>query len=278
MLFTCRNRTYDLSKKALLVGILNVTPDSFSDGGAFLDPSNACKQGLQLLAEEADILDIGGESVRPGALPIDADEELRRVIPVIEALRKQTDAPLSIDTSKASVAKAAIAAGVDIVNDVTALEDPLMGPLVATSKVGLILMHKQGTPRTMQDAPSYPDNDVLTAVTTFLLEARQRAEAYGVAATSIILDPGVCFGKTFQHTFSLLAHLSDLANLGSPLMLGHSRKSLLEATTGSTNPEDKLHASLGFTALARAAGVLLFRVHDPKPHKQALKAAEMLLS
>lgn len=258
--------------KALVMGVLNVTPDSFSDGGNFLEVEKAVARGIQLIEQGADILDIGGESTRPGAKPVGEQEELQRVIPVIKALREKTTMSLCIDTSKAIVAEAALAAGASIINDISALEDPKMGPLAARTGAGLILMHKQGTPQTMQEAPAYPNDDVVTAVFSFLKERRAKALAYGVAAESIVLDPGLGFGKTVEHNFSLLKALPFFAELGAPILIGHSRKSFLGGKIA-----ERLIPSVAITTFARYHGALFFRVHDPQPHKEALRVIEKLL-
>ncbi len=269
MRFACLNTTYDLTRNALIMGILNVTPDSFSDGGSFLEIEKAVTHGLWLLAEGATILDIGGESTRPGALPVDTEEELRRVIPVIERLRKKTEAPISIDTSKAAVAQAAIAAGATIINDISGLEnDPQIAEIAARAGAGLILMHRQGTPLTMQEDPYYRNDDVLSAVTHFLSHARAKATKSGIAAEAIILDPGLGFGKTAEHNFTLLRAIPELAQLGAPLLIGHSRKSFL-----GKHLEMRLFPSIAVTSLAYYHGARLFRVHEPRPHREALEIA-----
>lgn len=269
--------SFDLSTHGLIVGIVNVTPDSFSDGGAFIDPEDACNHGLKLLAEGADLLDIGAESTRPGATPVSEAEELRRLLPVIRALRTKTDAPLSIDTFKSGVAAAALDAGADIINDVTALSDPLMGPLVASRRAGLILMHMQGTPETMQQQPTYPEEGVVATVAKFLSERRAMALGLGVDAASLILDPGLGFGKTVEQNLALLRGIPSLATLGAPLLIGHSRKSFLGAVVGNPDPADRLAPGLAVTSLARAAGALLFRVHEARPHHGALRMTEAIL-
>ena len=276
MIWRFGKHSLDLSKRALIVGIVNVTPDSFSDGGTFLDPEAACNHGLKLLAEGADLLDIGAESTRPGATPVSELEELGRLLPVIRALRKKTDAPLSIDTFKSGVAAAALDAGADIINDITALSDPHMGPLVASHRAGLILMHMQGTPETMQMNPAYPEEGVVETVVKFLSDRQERAIGLGVDAASLILDPGLGFGKTVEHNLALLQSLPTLTKLGAPVMIGHSRKSFLGAVTGSRAPVDRLAAGLAVTALARAAGVRLFRVHEARFHRDALDMTETL--
>ncbi len=268
---------FDLSARGLIVGIVNVTPDSFSDGGAFYDPDTACAQGLRLLDKGADLLDLGAESTRPASLPVSPEEEMERLLPVIRMLRASTDAPLSIDTSKAVVAAAALGAGADIINDVSALRDPLMAELVASHQAGLILMHMQGTPATMQDHPCYPNDDVLGAVSKFLLERREAAIGSGVAPSSIILDPGLGFGKTVSHNLALLRGIPTLVALGSPIMIGHSRKSFLASFNGQHDPGERLAAGLAVTALARTAGARLFRVHEAAPHRDALRLTEAIL-
>lgn len=277
-----RGRAFDLSARGLIVGIVNATPDSFSDGGRFLDAGEAVRHGLQLLGEGADLLDIGGESTRPGAVPVSEEEEIGRVIPVIESLRRNTDAPISIDTSKASVAEAAIAAGADIINDVTALGgDSRMGEVAASSGAGLILMHMQGTPATMQRAPAYEGGDVVAEVAKFLSERRAAALGFGVNHAAIILDPGLGFGKTVAHNLALLRSLPLLCGLGAPVLIGHSRKSFLAGFSGGAGTDDsgdRLSAGLALTAVARQLGARLFRVHEAVPHHAALRATEAVLT
>ena len=280
MLWRFRGRQLDLSLRGVIVGIVNVTPDSFSDGGAFLDPSVACEQGLKLLEQGASLLDVGGESTRPGSLPVSAEEELRRVVPVVKALRARTDAPISIDTSKAAVAEACLSEGADIINDVTALEgDPRMGKVVARTEAGLILMHMQGTPQTMQADPSYPQDDVVGEVAKYLSARREAALGYGVDSAAIILDPGLGFGKTVAHNLALIRGIPQLIKIGSPILLGHSRKSFLGKITGGEKQsalEERLAAGLAVTALARSLGASLFRVHEVRPHFDALRVTEAL--
>ena len=279
MIWRFRGREIDLTSRGVIVGILNATPDSFSDGGSFLDPEKACERGFALLAEGAGLLDVGGESTRPGAVAVSPEEEATRVLPVIRALRKRTDAPLSVDTSKASVAEAALEAGADIINDVTALlGDPRMGPLAAASGAGLILMHMQGRPETMQLRPTYPGDDAVGEVAKFLSERRDAALGFGVDAASLILDPGIGFGKTTDHNLALLRNIPRLASLGSPLMIGHSRKSFLAACSQGDRPADRLSAAIAVTAHARVAGARLFRVHEARPHHEALRMTEALLA
>jgi dihydropteroate synthase len=264
----CGRREFDLAGPALVMGILNVTPDSFSDGGRYHDRDRAVERALEMRAQGADLIDIGGESTRPGSLPVDAAEECRRVVPVIEAIRAQSDLPISIDTSKAAVARDALAAGADIVNDVTALRgDANMIDTVAASGAGLILMHMQGTPQTMQDKPSYVD--VLAEVRHFLAERAAFADSRGVGRERIAIDPGIGFGKSFEHNLDLLRGLPELAGLGYPLLLGPSRKSFLRRIVfGETFPEDwpRTREIADATAAAICACVLggarIVRVHD----------------
>ena len=276
MIWKLRDRELDLSRRALVMGIVNVTPDSFSDGGAFFDPHSACAHGLDLIAQGADILDIGGESTRPGSEGVSAEEETRRVVPVIQALRKKTNALISIDTSKASVARAALAAGADILNDVTGLRgDPEMLPLAAESRAGVVIMHMQGTPRTMQAAPHY--DDVVAEVGEFFRQSLERAVACGLDPMSIALDPGIGFGKTPAHNRALLAGLESFAPLGRPILVGVSRKSFLGHLAGSAKMEDRFWPGVALTSLCRELGARLFRVHEPKPHREALRMTEAIL-
>lgn len=277
MIWRLPRHEIDLSSRGLIVGIVNITPDSFSDGGAFLDPGAACAQGLKLLEEGADLLDIGAESTRPGARPIPEEVEIARLLPALQLLRAQTSSPLSVDTSKSSVAAAALEAGADIINDVSGLRDPLMGPLAALHRAGLILMHMQGTPETMQANPTYGDEDVVDSVAKFLSERRTIALGFGVNAAAIILDPGLGFGKTVEQNLSLLRGIPQLTCLGAPLMIGHSRKSFLGTVAGIADPAGRLAPGLAITSLARAAGAKLFRVHEPSPHRTALNMTEAML-
>lgn len=253
-----------------VMGVVNVTPDSFSDGGLHLDPDAAVRHALQLVADGATILDIGGESTRPGAEPVDADEELRRVVPVIERLVGQTDAVISIDTSKAAVARAAITAGAAIVNDVTGLEgDPDMLRVVADSDAGACIMHMRGTPRTMQQEPRY--DDVVAEVKAYLAGRRDALEAAGVAPECLTLDPGIGFGKTFEHNLELLQRIDEFHELGCPLLVGHSRKRFLGEILGDADA-DRTAATVGVAMHLVDRGVQLIRVHDVREVVDALKA------
>ena len=242
------------------MGIVNVTPDSFSDGGEFLDPQRAVEHGLELVREGAHILDIGGESTRPGAAAVGAEEELARVIPVIEGLAATgTAAEISIDTSKADVAEGAVAAGATMVNDVTALADPRMAEVCAGAGVSLVLMHMKGTPRTMQDDPTY--DDVVAEVRDFLAAAMDRAVAAGVDEDRILVDPGIGFGKTAEHNLELIDRLGELRDLGRPIVLGASRKSFLGRLTGREVGE-RLGGTIAANAIGLLRGADVLRVHD----------------
>jgi dihydropteroate synthase len=250
------------------MGILNVTPDSFSDGGQWQEVSRAVDQGLQLVAEGADIIDIGGESTRPGAVPVSVDEELRRVVPVIERLAAQVSVPISIDTMKSAVAAAAVKAGATIVNDVTAgLFDSKMADVCAASDCGVILMHVQGTPQTMQQNPYYHD-----VVSEVLLHLQQRLAAFvaaGVQAERIVLDPGIGFGKTAQHNVDLLRNIPALRSLGRPVLIGHSRKRFLKHVLGR-EVEERLAGTIGVAIGAAALGADIIRVHEVRAVRDAL--------
>jgi dihydropteroate synthase len=252
-----------------VMGVVNVTPDSFSDGGLYADADTAIAHGVELEAEGADILDIGGESTRPGAEPVAADAELQRVLPVIGGLRERgVTAEISIDTSKAAVAAAALDAGATLVNDVTALRsDPAMAELVAARGVSCCLMHMLGEPRTMQDDPRY--EDVVSDVKAFLEERLAFAVASGIAEERILLDPGIGFGKTAEHNLELLARLDELVALGRPVVIGTSRKSFLGRITGRP-VDDRLAATIATNVLAYERGARVFRVHDVAPVRDAL--------
>jgi dihydropteroate synthase len=255
-----------------VMGVVNVTPDSFSDGGLYADPGAAIAHGVELDAEGAEILDIGGESTRPGAEPVDAAAELGRVLPVIEGLgERSVSARISIDTSKAAVAARALDAGATLVNDVTALRgDPAMAGLVAERGVDCCLMHMLGEPRTMQVDPRY--DDVVSDIKAFLEERMAFAIAAGVAEEKILLDPGIGFGKTAEHNLELLARLDELVALGRPVVIGTSRKSFLGRVTGRS-VEDRLAATIATNVLAYERGARVFRVHDVAPVRDALVIA-----
>ena len=251
-----------LAHRPLVMGILNVTPDSFSDGGLCLDPAAAVEQGRQMAAAGADCLDVGGESTRPGASPVSVEEELQRVLPVIRGLAAAVRVPISIDTSKAAVAAEALAAGATIVNDVTALRDPAMAAVIARARASVILMHMRGSPGTMQHAPRY--HHLIGEVSRFLRQAARQAAHAGIAPNRIFLDPGLGFGKTVQHNLALLQALPRLTALGCPLVLGPSRKSFIGRVL-DVPVDERLPGTLACLALAHRHGVRMVRVHDVAP-------------
>lgn len=268
----CRDRMLDLGRVHVM-GILNVTPDSFSDGGLHFDPQTAVARARTMAAEGATIIDIGGESTRPDAESVSPDAELRRVLPVIVQLRND-DLILSIDTSKASVARAAIEAGAHIVNDVTALGgDPQMAATVAESGAGVVLMHMQGTPRTMQVNPTY--GDVVTDITAFFENRRARAWQAGIADAQIVFDPGIGFGKTAEHNLILLRRLGEFQKLGRPILVGPSRKSFIGKVLG-LNVEDRLEGTAAAVAAAVLAGASIVRVHDVRAMCRVARLSEAI--
>lgn len=269
-----RHGTMDATRRTLLMGIINVTPDSFYDGGKWLDPDKAVAEGIGLVESGADIIDIGGESTRPGAGAISLEEELQRVLPVIQGLRQNVKVPISIDTYKAQVAQAALNEGADIVNDISALRfDPRMAVLVAAEKVPVVLMHMQGTPQTMQAEPSY--KDVLREVQDFLAAQVRFAMEAGVERENIIIDPGIGFGKTLEHNLTLLRGLPALASMGQPLLVGASRKTFIGKILG-VEPEERLEGSLAAAIAAVFGGSHIIRVHDVKETRKAIRVADAI--
>lgn len=267
MNFICGQYQLNLNRPHVM-GIINVTPDSFSDGGQFVSINLAVEQALKLIAEGADILDVGGESTRPGAHPVSLNEELNRVIPVIEALSSVSTVPISIDTYKPEVMRLAIAAGADIVNDIRALQEPDALDIVANSKAGVCLMHMQGLPQTMQLAPQY--DDVVSEVKQFLIDRMNVAISHGIAKNRILLDPGFGFGKTRAHNISLIQQLNKLIDIGQPLLVGLSRKSVLGSITGGDESQ-RLYASIAASVISAMNGAKIIRVHDVKATVDALK-------
>jgi len=267
---------FDVSRRGLIMGVLNVTPDSFSDGGEFFTADKAVERGVVLAREGAHIIDVGGESTRPGSEGVVVEEELRRVIPVIEKLRAKVDVPLSIDTSKAEVARAALGAGASIVNDITGCRaDQRMLPLIAQTKSALIVMHMQGVPRTMQIEPRYAD--VVEEISEFFRQQYARAIGLNIDPMAIAFDPGIGFGKTLEHNLELLARLERLRAHDRPLVVGLSRKSFLGKLIGSPEIRDRLVPGLALTSLLRARGADVFRVHDVKESVYALQVTEAVL-
>ena len=257
------------------MGIVNVTPDSFSDGGRYASSQLAVEHALQLVAEGADILDIGGESTRPNAVPVNLDEELSRVIPVIERLAKEVDVPLSIDTYKPQVMREAVNAGAAIINDVRGLQEPGALAVAAEGNAGVCLMHMKGTPQTMQQDPVY--EDVVQEVKSFLQERMDAALEAGIAAERIVLDPGFGFGKRTVHNIALLNALPELLELGRPLLVGLSRKSVLGQIIGS-DVDQRLHASLAASVISAMKGGRIVRVHDVKATVDALKVVNAVIN
>lgn len=263
-----KTHTLSLDARPALMAIVNVTPDSFSDGGKFLSSDRAVEQALQLVADGADILDIGGESTRPYADPVSAAEEIDRVLPVIEKLAAETKVPISIDTSKANVAAAAIAAGAEIINDVTGLEgDPEMVGVAVQTKAGVCAMHMQGTPRTMQDDPQY--DDVVGDVLSWMRQRKQRLLKAGIAAEKICLDPGIGFGKTFSHNVELLQRADEFLSLDAPILIGHSRKGFLGTLIGDPAVE-RDSGTLAITLMMASKGIHVVRVHEIAATRRAL--------
>jgi dihydropteroate synthase len=275
VIFRARQFEFYFPRPTLVMGIVNVTPDSFSDGGKFLNERAAVKRALELVDEGAEILDIGGESTRPGAKPVGAEEELHRVIPVIEKLARKVRIPLSIDTMKPAVARAALAAGASIVNDVAAnRQDPAMWQVVSGFGAGYICMHAQGLPATMQKNPLY--QNVVREVGAFFLERLKRLKTFSIAPEQVVFDPGIGFGKTVEHNLQLLANLESFVRLKRPLLLGVSRKSFIEKISGS-GLNERLPASLACATLAIESGAQIIRAHDVMATAQAARMVEAVL-
>jgi len=267
-ILSCGPRALDLCAPVVM-GILNLTPDSFSDGGRFTAPARSIARAREMVEEGAAIIDVGGESTRPGAPDVSVEEELARVVPVIEAIATRLDVPVSVDTSKPEVMRAAVAAGAGLINDVRALQEP--GALEAAAELGvpLCLMHMQGQPRTMQDAPRY--GDVVAEVRDFLLERATVCEAVGIPRERILLDPGFGFGKTLEHNLRLLASVDRLVATGYPVLVGMSRKSMIGQILEGAPVEERLHGSVAAALIAAMKGARILRVHDVKPTVDALR-------
>jgi dihydropteroate synthase len=269
-----RHGTLDARRRTLLMGIINVTPDSFYDGGKRLDPGRAVADSMAQVEAGADVIDIGGESTRPGARTVSLTEELQRVLPVIRGLRRKVNVPISIDTYKAQVAQAALTEGADIVNDISALRfDPAMALLVAAEKVPVVLMHMQGTPQIMQAEPRY--HDVLREVGDFLATRVKFSVEAGVERENIIIDPGIGFGKTLDHNLTLLRGLPALASLGQPLLVGASRKTFIGKLLG-VEPQERLEGSLAAAIAAVFGGAHILRVHDVEETRRAIRVADAI--
>ncbi|SFM44278.1 dihydropteroate synthase [Thermodesulforhabdus norvegica] len=270
-----KNRRMELGPRTLVMGILNVTPDSFSDGGLFLDPDKAVRHAREMIEAGADILDIGGESTRPFSDPVPLEEELRRTIPVIRAIREFTDIPISIDTTKAEVARQALDAGADIINDVSALRfDPEMAEVAAERNVPVILMHMLGTPKTMQENPTY--RSVVSEIIAFLDSRIEYAISKGIKFENIIVDPGIGFGKTVNHNLQIIRNLDAFHSLERPILLGASRKRFIGAILG-TPPEDRETGLAAVNTYAITSGVHILRVHDVRFHLQVVRMTESIM-
>jgi dihydropteroate synthase len=262
------------SSGCLLMGVLNVTPDSFSDGGQFLDTDAAVQHGLRMVAEGAAIIDVGGESTRPGSQAVATAEQIQRVVPVIEGLARQTHTPISIDAHDPDVAEAALRAGASMVNDVTALADDRLGKLAAEQHVPVVLMHMQGTPATMQVEPHY--DDVVAEVLQFLCERADRAQSLGVPRERILIDPGIGFGKTLKHNLLLLKHIDRFVATGYPVLVGTSRKRFIGKITGREQPADRVFGTAATVAWCAAAGVSIVRVHDVAQMRDVIKVTQAI--
>ena len=277
MIWRCRDVRFDLAARVLVMGVLNLTPDSFSDGGRWTDPAAALDHARGMIRDGADLVDLGAESTRPGAAPVAAEEQWRRLSPVLVPLVRDVDGSgrvaISVDTASAAVAERALAAGAHVVNDVTALGDPGMAELVAGRGAGIVLMHMQGLPAHMQNDPRY--DDVVREVTLWLSTRLMRATAAGIEADRIVLDPGIGFGKTTRHNLELIARLPELARLGHPVMIGASRKRFLGELSGQA-VEGRLAAGLAANAIAAFEGVSIVRTHDVAATVQALAVARAL--
>lgn len=274
--FRVKGARHLLGTRTWVMGILNVTPDSFFDGGRYFDPGRAVDHGLRLADEGADIIDVGGESSRPGSDPIPAEEEIRRVVPVISSLRAQTRVLLSVDTTKFETARAALEAGADVINDISSFEmDPRLLVLAAETGAGFILMHMQGVPKTMQAAPRY--EDVVAEVRGFLAEKIEIAAAYGLNKESLAVDPGIGFGKRLEDNCALIRELETIAGIGRPVVMGVSRKSMIGKIL-DVPPEERLEGSLAAAVVGLARGAHILRVHDVQSTRRAARVADAILS
>jgi dihydropteroate synthase len=275
MHWRCSTSTFDLGRRGVIMGVLNVTSDSFSDGGRFFAADRACEHALEMIAAGAEIIDVGGESTRPGAEPVGEEEELRRVIPVVERLAREAACVISIDTMKPNVARAAVKAGAAIINDVSGLRAPAMRDVVRETGAGAVIMHMQGTPRDMQAAPRY--EDVCGEIQIFFRHAFAACLASGIDPMCLAFDPGIGFGKTPAHNLELLRNLSSMRVEGRPIVLGVSRKSFLGKITGATEMSDRLWPTIAVTSYGRCGGANVFRVHDVLPNLHALRMTEAIL-
>ncbi len=270
-----KGKTYDLGQRTWLMGVVNVTPDSFYDGGLYFEPARAIEHALKLIADGADIIDVGGESSRPGAGPVPAREERKRILPVIEVVREKKDVLISVDTTKAEVAEAAIAEGAHIVNDISAGRfDPELLPLVSRTGAGFVLMHMKGTPRSMQSLATY--EDVVAEVKSFLAARLDAAREAGVREAGLILDPGIGFAKKLEHNLALINSLQSLADLGRPVLVGISRKSFIGKILDA-EPEDRLEGTIAAAVVSALNGAAILRVHDVAEVRRALAVVESIV-
>jgi dihydropteroate synthase len=275
LIWSFGDQSWQLGAFPKVMGVVNVTPDSFSDGGQFLDPARAVDQALRLAADGADLLDVGGESTRPGATPVEEEEEQRRVLAVVAEIARRTSVPISIDTTKAAVAQRALDAGAVIVNDISGLcLDPRMVSVCARARAGVICMHMQGTPQTMQIAPHY--DDVVREVADYLAGRLKTLEEIGIARERVVIDPGIGFGKTPAHNLALLQNIPQLRGLGRPVLIGHSRKRFLAKLLGR-NLDEATSATIGVAVAAALRGADLLRVHDVRATRDALLACWAVL-
>ncbi len=275
MRLTWRDFDLDLSSKTHIMGILNVTPDSFSDGGLFYEPERAVEHGLRMIEDGADIIDIGGESTRPGSEPVSEDEEIKRVIPVIRKLSVQCKVPISIDTYKSKVARAAIDAGASIVNDISGLRfDPEMKKIVAKNRLPVVIMHIKGTPKTMQLNPVY--EALIPEIMDYLREGIMIAREAGVPEDLIIIDPGIGFGKTFDHNLEIIKNLREFTYLEKPVLIGPSRKAFIGKILGDVPPGMRLEGTLAAVAIAAYNGANIVRVHDVREAVKVLKVVDAI--
>ena len=268
------DKKLDFSGGTLVMGILNITPDSFSDGGQFLDPATAVEHGVQMAQQGAAIIDVGAESTRPGSEPVSVAQQIDRAVPVIEALAKKVDIPISIDTYSVEVAKAALVAGASVINDITALADNNMARLAAEEDIPVILMHMQGTPTTMQKEPKY--DDVVAEVLQFLKERAQKAEEFGIDREKIFIDPGIGFGKTLEHNLKLLKNIDKFVNSGYRVLAGTSRKSFIGAITDKENPSERIFGTAATVTLCVEKGVSIVRVHDVADMMDVVKITQAI--
>jgi dihydropteroate synthase len=276
MIWKTRRGTLDLTRRGQMMGILNVTPDSFSDGGRHWGAERALGHARLMIGEGAALIDIGGESTRPGAAPVSALDEIQRTVPVVSALRAEWDGLISIDTSKAAVAEAALAAGADIVNDVTGLRgDPAMAEVCAASGCGVVVMHMRGEPQTMQAAPQYAD--VVAEVREFFAKRMEALTRIGIHPEALCFDPGIGFGKALHHNLALLRAVGDLSPAGRPLLLGVSRKSFIGTLLGTNDLALRDWPTVAITSKAREQGVMLHRVHAVRPNLEAMRMTEAIL-